>query len=159
MSSFLVGNIPEDCHPKVQALVAYWRSIHPAEGLPGRQHFEPCDIPTLLASLYLIDICSQGSALTFRLMGTRLVDLFEQDYTGQPFENAYDSGKRSNAYRDIQARIRDKQPRWHKAPGYFMKGRDHLTLERVVLPLARDGSTIDMVLGMILAHTADGRLV
>ena len=55
--------------------------------------------------------------------------------------------------------IRDKQPRWRKAPGYFMKGRDHLTLERVVLPLARDGSTIDMVLGMILAHTADGRLV
>ena len=78
MSSFLVGNIPEDCHPKVQALVAYWRSIHPAEGLPGRQHFEPCDIPTLLASLYLLDVCPQSGALTFRLMGTGLVDLLSR---------------------------------------------------------------------------------
>ncbi len=159
MNTLLVGNIPVDCHPKVRALAQYWMSIHPAKGLPGRRHFEPCDIPTLLPSLYLVDVCPQSANLTFRLMGTGLAALFDRDFTGQPFESAYDSGKQSNSYRDIREMIGDRQPRWRKAPGYFMEGRDHLTLERVVLPLAGDGKTIDIVLGMILAHTADGRLV
>jgi hypothetical protein len=159
MGAFLAGNIPEDCHPKVRALTEYWLSIHPERGLPGRQNFEPCDIPTLLPSIYLVDVRPLSGNLTFRLMGTGLVKLFARDHTGQPFESAYDSGQRSNSYRDIREMIADKQPRWRKAPGYFMKDRDHLTLERVVLPLAADGATVNIVLGMILAHTAGGDLV
>ena len=52
-----------------------------------------------------------------------------------------------------------RQPRWRQAPGYFMKHRDHRTLERVNLPLARDGQTVDIILGMILAHTKSGELI
>ena len=55
--------------------------------------------------------------------------------------------------------LASRQPRWRKAPGYFMKDRDHLTLERVNLPLARDGQTVDIILGMILAHTKSGELI
>lgn len=158
MAAYLAGNIPADCHPNVRALADYWLSIHPATGLPGRQHFDPSDVPALLSRLYLLDIGLQDRTLTFRLMGTGLVSLFGQDYTGLPFESAYDSGRRSNSYRNIVDMIRDKQPRWRKAPGYFKKDMDHLTLERVVFPLAADSRTVDIVLGMILAHLPNGEL-
>ena len=60
---------------------------------------------------------------------------------------------------DMTEMLRSRQPRWRKAPGYFKKDRDHLTLERVVLPLAKDGRTVDIFLGMILAHTKGGEEV
>jgi hypothetical protein len=40
-----------------------------------------------------------------------------------------------------------------------MRDRDYLTVERVILPLARDGNMVDMAVGMILAHSADGEVV
>ena len=159
MATFVAGNIPESCHPKVRKLAAYWLSIHPPLGLPGRQHFEPMDIPALLPHIYLVDVCPETRGFTFRLMGTALAKLFERDHTGLPFEGAYDSGKRSHSYRDMTEMLASRQPRWRKAPGYFMKDRDHLTLERVNLPLARDGQTVDIILGMILAHTKSGELI
>jgi hypothetical protein len=159
MVAFVAGNIPETCHPKVRELAEYWLSIHPAAGIPGRQHFEPLDIPMLLPNLYLVDVCPRTRGFTFRLMGTALVKLFDRDYTGLPFECAYDSGKGSHSYRDMAEMLGSRQPRWRKAPGYFKKDRDHLTLERVVLPLAKDGRTVDIILGMILAHTKGGEPV
>jgi hypothetical protein len=159
MVAFIAGNIPETCHPKVRELAEYWLSIRPAEGIPGRQHFEPLDIPGLLPNIYLVDVCPRTRTFTFRLMGTALVKLFDRDHTGLPFESAYDSGKRSHSYRDMMEMLASRQPRWRKAPGYFRKDRDHLTLERVVLPLAKDGRTVDIFLGMILAHTKSGELV
>ena len=160
MSYVLVGNIPVDCHPKVQALAEYWMSIHPAKGLPGRRHFEPCDIPTLLPSLYLVDVCPQSGEAHVPAHGNGAGrPCSSSDYTGQPFESAYDSGKQSNSYRDIRGDDRRQAAALAQGARLFHEGRDHLTLERVVLPLARDGTTIDIVLGMILAHTADGRLV
>ncbi len=156
MDCYLAGNIPQDCHPKVRALTDYWLSIHPRHGLPGRQHFDPSHIPSLLANLYLVDVAGPDGVFTFRLMGTALVELFGRDYTGRPFESAYDSGRNSNSYRDIVEIVADRQPRWRRAPAYFTKNRDHLILERAVLPLARDGRTVDIFLGMIVAETQSG---
>jgi hypothetical protein len=34
-------------NPKVLRFLDYWLSLKPAEGLPGRQHFDPLDIPDL----------------------------------------------------------------------------------------------------------------
>ena len=159
MVAFIAGNIPETCHPKVRALTEYWLSIHPAEGIPGRQHFEPLDVPALLPNIYLVDVCPATRTFTFRLMGTALVKLFDRDHTGLPFETAYDGGRRSHSYRDMVGMLSSRQPCWRKAPGYFRKDRDHLTLERVVFPLARDGRTVDIILGLILAHTKSGTQV
>lgn len=52
-----------------------------------------------------------------------------------------------------------KEPRWRKANAHFAEQRDHLILERLVLPLARDGENVDMVLGMIIARTVRGEPV
>jgi hypothetical protein len=156
---YLAGNIPETCHLKVRELTHYWLSIRPADSLPGRQHLDPCDIPKLLANILLIDICSSTSQFTWRLMGTSLVRIFSRDHTGLPFEVAYHAGKSSNAYRDMCEMIRTKQPRWRRGSASFMRDRDYLTVERVILPLARDGNMVDMAVGMILAHSADGEVV
>ena len=159
MTGYIVGNVPKNCHPKGLQLVLYWRSIHPKGALPGRQHFDPCDVPTLLSQIYLLDVCPGRPEFVFRIMGTGLVSLFGQDYTGQPFIRAYKSGKSSHSYRDILDMLVLREPRWRKANALFAEQRDHLILERLVLPLARDGENVDMVLGMIIARTVSGEPV
>ena len=53
-------------------LFAYWRSLFPEDGLPGRQHFDPVDVPHLLRMLFLVDIVRGGKKIRFRyrLLGT-----------------------------------------------------------------------------------------
>jgi len=159
MVAFLVGNIPRDCHSKVQVLAEYWLSIHPGTGLPGRQHFDPCDIPALLPNIFLVDIDAQASRFTWRLMGTALVKIFGRDHTGLPFEGAYRDGTRANAYKAIGKMVATKQPQWRRAPASFATDREYLTMERTVFPLAADGETVNMALGMILAHMPNGEVV
>src|SRR3546814_9213349 len=47
---------PSGYHPDIAALVAYWHSIHPPQGLPGRRHFDPVDVPWLLPHIWLLDV-------------------------------------------------------------------------------------------------------
>src|SRR5690348_8213244 len=48
--------LPENCDHRLRELYEYWRSRHPAEGvLPGRQHFDPVDVPKLLPWIWLVD--------------------------------------------------------------------------------------------------------
>jgi len=44
-------------------LFEYWRSIFPETGWPGRQHFDPVDIPLLLGMCFLVDIVRDAGKL------------------------------------------------------------------------------------------------
>ena len=155
----LPDSIPRDCHPRIRELVEYWLAIHPAEGLPGRQHFDPLDIPSLLPNVFLVNLNPGEPAFTFRLLGTRTADLYGRDLTGQPFENAYEDGRSAPPYRDACRMVYDKMPRWRRAPASFRRSHDFLTMERVLLPLAADGLTVDILLGLVLAETRFGQVL
>ena len=159
MADFPVGNIPVDCNPLVQELAVYWQSIHPSRGLPGRRHFDPCDIPRLLPNLALVDVQLDPLGFTWRLMGTGVARIFGRDHTGLPFEGAYHRGRGSHAYVDACRIVETPEPRWRKDRASFMRDRKYLIVERAFFPLARDGSTVDVILGMILAHTEAGEAI
>lgn len=89
MSRIVAGDPPSDCHPKIRDFLNYWVSIHPTEGLPGRQHLEPTDIPALLPNIFMVDILETSADFMFRLMGTRLKEFFGGDFTGKPFVSAF----------------------------------------------------------------------
>jgi hypothetical protein len=146
-----IGNVDNDCHPKVRELVDYWLSIHPSEGLPGRRHFDPVDIPGLLPNICLIDVPTRSTDFSFRLMGTRMVDYYGSDFTGKPFESAYVKHQESQAYIDLCKVVATRLPRWRRGPSAFVKNREHVIVERVFVPLAEDGWTVNIVLALLLA--------
>jgi hypothetical protein len=154
-----VGSVPETCHPKIRAIHAYWRSIHPAQGLPGRQHFDPVDIPALLANVYMIDVASDGAEFTFRLMGTRAEAFYGGNFTGKPVRSAYITDHKSRTYADIAAMLQDRLPRWRRGPTYYVRNRELAMVERLYMPLARDGTTVDMILGLVVARAVDSDFI
>lgn len=151
MNERSIGALPGDCHPKIREVHDYWRSIHPAVGLPGRQHFDPVDIPRLLPNIGLIDAQGPEGDFIFRLMGTKLVDFYGADFTGKPFVSAYQKATESQAYNDLCATLADHLPRWRRGQASFVRNREFVIIERIYLPFASDGETVNMVLGLLLA--------
>jgi hypothetical protein len=151
-----LGNIAPDCHPKIRALTDYWLRIRPAAGLPGRRHFDPVDIPDLLANIFLIDVAPGAADFIYRLVGSRVVEFFGADFTGKSFQSAFIRPNAAHAYRDLRETVRLRQPRWRRGKTAFVPSREYTEIERVYLPLAADGETVDMVLGMLLARFPGG---
>lgn len=142
----IFGNIPDDCHAQIRAIVDYWAAIHPTEGLPGRQHFEPRDIPALLPYLRLIDVLGPPLRFRIRLMGTQLVDALRADHTGKFYDEVFENFERSSLHHELRAVVERHEPNWRRGDHRLNAGRDYILMERVILPLARDGENVDMLL-------------
>jgi hypothetical protein len=153
MTDLKFPQIPETCHPKVKAILDYWLSIHPEHGLPGRQHFDPRDIPELLSNVWLIDVMQDPLRFRFRLFGTRIVEYAGEDNTGKWVDEQW-----PDFDADIfEALIETRQPSWSRGPSLFRPEKDYYELERVRLPLAQDGETVDMILALTVFFDRSGR--
>lgn len=155
----LVGGPPTDCDSRIRRIFDYWKSIHPAAGLPGRQHFDPLDVPSLLPNILLIDVPTETSEFEFRLMGTEVEYFFGGNLQGTPLVNAYTAGHESPAYRDVCGVYADHMPRWWKGRARYVRNRDHVVAERIHLPLASDGEHVDLILGLLVANTLSRNVV
>jgi hypothetical protein len=128
---------------------AYWDGKRPEPGrLPGRGALDPLDIPELLPVIWLVDVVRLDAGVHFRtrLSGTLTVDLYGTDPTGLWFEELYAEPHLSRqlaTYRAVAAAGRAHCTRL-RVP---MEDREHQVYDRLILPLAEDGATVDMLLG------------
>jgi len=144
--------VPQDCHDYIRRAVEYWLSIHPETGLPGRQHFDPVDIPSLLPYLRLLDVTREPPRFRIRLMGTRVVHFYEKDFTGWWYDEAFPNFAGSDAEKSMIAAVRTGRPEYRNGPPSFFFPRDYKIVERVALPLARDRQNVDM---LFIVHSYD----
>lgn len=147
-------SIPEECHPKVRAIHDYWRSKHPTGGgLPGRQHIDPIDIPQLLPNIWLIDVKRNPYRFRFRLVGTLVVDYAGEDNTGKWFDERLPDFDPS-VFIDV---VESGRPSWARGRSKMRPEKDYYELERVRLPLASDGVTVDMILSLTVFFDSQGK--
>src|SRR5215831_14853199 len=79
-----------DQHPRFWRLADYLARKAPPGKLPGRQHIDPVEIPDLLPFLMMIDVLPRESGrprYRMRLIGTQVVELHGQEFTGQFVED------------------------------------------------------------------------
>jgi hypothetical protein len=139
----------------------YWVRLHPTGGgLPGRQHFDPLDIVDLMPLVWMVDVVrgDDGIRFRYRLLGTRHVRAMERDYTGWWMDEAHDAFLSSSIYEHYllvaggAVNWRRGRPGFHVPPEYY-------EMERLMLPLARDGAHVDMILAMTVYYDSNGALV
>ncbi|WP_207477115.1 PAS domain-containing protein [Arenibaculum pallidiluteum] len=151
----MTEDVPEIHSPALKAIHAYYRSLATADGLPGRQHIDPAALRTLLPHIVLADVVEDDFRL--RLIGTRVVDIWGRDHTGYTF-SSFPNTPFVEGLRRSYARARDEKRIIH-----WMATRpvDSLVFyERLAFPLARDGRTVDMVMGAVdFARNAQGHPV
>ena len=152
------SELPPDCHPEIREIAAYWRSIHPQSGLPGRQHFDPVDIPHLLPAIRMLDVVGNPPRFRTRLMGTRIVASVGEDHTGKWMDEVFPGFENSSACLGMNAVVRTGKLNWRRGNPKLIEGKEFMVIERIYLPFARDGRTVDMILSYVLLGNSKGKM-
>lgn len=142
--------IPQTVHPKIRRIFEYWLAIHPDSGIPGRQHFDPVDVPDLLPHIRLIDIVGDPPRFRVRVCGERVRDHFGIPQQGRFYDEMFPGFISRPSYRDFMAAIATRLPQVHRGHCELTPDKEFVPLERIVLPLAGDGETVDMILAVSL---------
>jgi hypothetical protein len=132
-------------HPGLCALYDYWDGRREDDLLPGRRHLDPLDIPELLPNLTLIDVAG-AAGLRYRLVGTALVGRLGQDPTGRPVREVSLGSGWEESHPDFHYVTAERRPCLRRLRART-PGRNPLVSQRLLLPLAADGETVDMILG------------
>lgn len=158
--------LPDDAHAVIRQGLAYWRAAAPGAGLlPGRQHIDPLGMPALLPYAWLLDVHPPAGTISiprfrFRLVGSH-VDLgFGEPMTGawlHEMEEGFETvSGRSRSFVDAATNAQISHRRG--APRFRMNA-DTAELERLMMPLAADGRSVDMLLGFTVFYDGIGSVL
>ena len=131
---------------RLAQLVAYWRRLVPA-GLPGRQHVDPVEIgATLLPHIFLADVLDDGRRFRWRLIGTHIVHHAASDDTGRDLDATIAPAMRETIIGHYRETVSTCRPICHRSE-FVGRDRRVYRYDRVLMPLAADGSAVDMIFG------------
>ena len=126
-------------------LFDYWlRSAGPRR-MPARSDLDPLKVPRLLPHIGLIDVRNGVGTASFRLAGTRLHEIYGQEITGKPAGEVF-SGEQADYWHRIHASLVAKGAPLSGIVRGPAKGRDHIVLFWLRLPLSDDGGRVDRIL-------------
>ena len=141
------------CDYRLANLHRYWRSIHPAlNALPGRQHFDPIDVPKLLPWIWLADVHRDPLRFKYRLVGTVHGEAGGWDPTGQWLDDAHPRFVTSLAYSHFTSAAEAHEIGYYRGPPVYVIKKDYVLIERLILPLARNGKDVDILLGITVLN-------
>jgi hypothetical protein len=143
------------CDDKIVALHRCWRSIAPQPGkLPGRQHFDPLMVPRLLPWMWLIDVVRGPLRFKYRLIGSVHVEAAGWNGTGLYLDQAHPKFVTSIAFPQFCAVAQEGVLAFYSGPPNYLVKKDYIRIERLIMPLARNGRDVDMLLGITVLQSA-----
>lgn len=149
--------VPVSAHRKILELHQYWRRKAEAIGrLPARRDVDPVDIPTLLENIWLLDVVGEPRRFRFRLIGGALHRMGIPGKVGTFTDELLPDGNEDAVMVDFHRAVRERKPVWFRGKARVPHATSMFELERLFLPLATDGSTVDMLLCMTVFYTLDG---
>jgi len=151
---------PAEAHPKIVKLIRHVQALHPAQGvLPGRQHFDPVRVPDLLPHIWLVDVVHDDPRrYRVRLVGGGLIDAGTPIRRGK-FLSEVTADAETRAFHELFDRILvTRLVDWRRGPSVVPHMKFVSGLERVLIPLATDGQTVDMLMCMTVFFWQDGRV-
>jgi hypothetical protein len=152
---------PGAMHARLDALYRHWLALpRPAGPLPARADFDPFAVPEAVGSIWMLDIQREPFRLRYRLQGTRIVDAVGRDETGRWLDELV----LADRSRPVDmARLRESALAGHathaRTRPLLAAGSGWSAVESVMLPLAADGRTPDILLCASVYFAADGSAV
>lgn len=151
--SALFTNVPPTVRKRVIELgQSYWQSKCDGERLPGRADIDPLDIPHLLPQIILLDVVREPWNFRFRLIGTNIVHHLADDWTGKWMTEIGHMAPPSTIFSSCTQVASTGLPLQSETP-YVGPRQDYVGAEDIILPLAKDGHTPDMLLVFVEHHT------
>jgi hypothetical protein len=142
------GPIPEsELDPRLKALLQYWRSKCGPGRLPSRADIDPLELKPLLGNINLIEVVPQpdrSRRFRYRLFGTEFIFYHGGDLTGQWVDQIGNPVYREQLV-GLYNHVVDTGATPLLSYDYILESRRH-RFQAVILPLASDGRSIDVIL-------------
>jgi len=144
--------------PDFRRLFDYWRSKCTAGNLPARREIDPIEFLPLLPRIFLVDVTRSETPprlrFRYRLAGTEHQAINSREITGLEIEEAF-APEHVETIRAAYSAVADRGVP-HVARSFAaIEGRQHVKYDRLLLPLASDGRTVDMMLGYLQPVTSE----
>ncbi|HEV2336309.1 MAG TPA: PAS domain-containing protein [Stellaceae bacterium] len=156
-------HIPQDradWHPLVRRLYDYWQSIAPPGRLPGRPDLVPEDIAQLWSRLWMLDVHRNPLRYRYRLCGTEIVRSLGREVTGEWLDQVHPALIANPQSRErFHFTAETGCPTWRRGLPLWIREPKHLVIETLIVPLAGDGHTVDIMLGVSVMFDFAGKPV
>lgn len=130
--------------PSLRLMNKYWTDRRGTDATPDRADIDPLDLPGMLGWIMLIERDTDPSDFRFRLVGSRIAELFGCDLTGRSVKALPDpdyAGFVENRFWEVVDRARPVASRY----SLTIRGRQVL-VERLDQPLTKGGDRVEVIL-------------
>jgi len=142
--------LTDDSEQKI--LLDYWLAKWGACAFPARCDIDPVELPPrILPNIAIVSVErseNEDDYFSYRLVGTNIVWHFGADVTGRLFEDIFLTPDELRAERSHYTHVLKNREVHFESARLNISGRKFLSSTRMLLPLASDGQTIDMILSV-----------
>lgn len=124
----------------------YWSSRRSAGDFPGRRDLDPLDFPYAIGNVTLIEVEPAPLSFRFRLVASDMTDRLGHLMAGKPLESCPKPQMRE-FLRSVYATVVTERQPWG-GRGVCMLDQRVWRDETIVMPLAADGRSIDMLMSV-----------
>ncbi|MDE2227798.1 MAG: PAS domain-containing protein [Alphaproteobacteria bacterium] len=126
-----------------------WDARRAGRRVPARADFDPVEMKYILGQLSLIDVARDPLRFIFRLHATGNARHLGVDRTGKDLAFMPNPDVREHVRAHYELAVASREPVVQHRGGSFADGREW-DYEVLVLPLASDGETIDMLMSGVI---------
>ena len=125
-------------------LLSYWNRIRGERAMPSLMDVNIQEILELWYFSFTIDLRDPDHR--FQYFGSKLTDIFNEDYTGWSLQEAINTDIIVNNTIGFYPRAVDKREPVMEAASFFSEG-DEVRYRSLIVPLSSDGETVDFLIG------------
>jgi hypothetical protein len=130
--------------PRVGSLFSYWRKRCSDSRVPARRDIDPLDLGFILGNLLLIDVLEAPRRFRVRLHGANAARRAGYDLTGKIYDELPASQFHDRALKSFATVVDGCRP-FHVFRDQILDQHKY-RYETLILPLAKDGMRVDMML-------------
>ena len=141
-----------------EEMFAYWASRRQGGQLPGRAAIHPQHFKRYLPTVSLIDVSTEPRDYRLRLAGTGLYGVYGREITGHTLEDVYAPPAVAYWRAELDKIVDSRRP-GVGVHNLAWRGAAHLSILWLRMPLASNGSDVDMILGYDVVIGQQGEVV
>ena len=145
-------------NPRVQRFWRYTQACRRDGGMPLRKHFDPADIPDLLANIWILEADLANGSLFYRLTGTKIVAGIGFEPTGRFLHDVLATRLTENP------KLLDRYwhgartgiATWRRGAARFWQKMDFIEIENLIVPFAVADSRLRHLMAISVHYRSDG---
>ena len=139
-------------HPTLVAIYRYWDGKRRGRAMPRRADIDPTEIVPLLPHVFMVDVECDPLRFRYRLIGTAICEFLGRDFTGRTIDAAnYSEAQAAELQKINRAVAESGRPVGCRGAIFYVPGREWMLTEAILLPLSKDGATVDIIVGAQIA--------